>query len=206
MNALSHMNTSHLPHLSILIHSRVGAFFLLLPTKCGAGGARGGLGRDGRRRTARERLEYDDEVNGDEGEMKGGRFLPPLPHSLPIAAAAAAVARLDDHSDKFISTKKSHAISPPENQLLKPKKSESRALLNRPSFCESAICESLIAILLASWDQERKENDGLQPQEVEDGDGNKEAIVELQRSNIIGRFGSFTRLLTDPTCCDDGLY
>ncbi|KAJ1271648.1 hypothetical protein BS78_06G142800 [Paspalum vaginatum] len=38
-----------------------------------------------------------------------------------------------------------------------------------------------------------------------DGDSNKEAIVEFQQPNIIGSFGSFTRLLTDPSCCNDGL-
>lgn len=80
------MNTSHLPHRSILIHSRVGAFLLLvLPAGCGAGGARGGLGSDGRRRTVRERLEYDEEENDEEGERKGGGFLDPLPDNLPIA-------------------------------------------------------------------------------------------------------------------------
>lgn len=88
--ALSHMNTSQLPHRSILIHSRAGAFFLLPQAGCGAGGARGGLGMDGTRRAERERLEYEEEENEEEGERKGGGFLPPLPESLPIAAAAVA--------------------------------------------------------------------------------------------------------------------
>jgi hypothetical protein len=84
------MNTSQPPQRSILIHSREGGFFFpLLPAKSGAGGARGGLGRDGWRRNTRERLERGDDVNeAEEGERKGGGLLAPLPDdSLPIAAA-----------------------------------------------------------------------------------------------------------------------
>jgi hypothetical protein len=89
------MNTSHLPHRSILIHSRAGAFLLLhLAAGCGAGGATGGLGRDGRRRAARERLEYDEE----EDERKGGGFLLPMPDSITIAAAARPTAIGEEHS------------------------------------------------------------------------------------------------------------
>lgn len=86
--ALSHTNTSQPPRRSILIHSRAGAFFRLPPVKRGPGGARGGLGRDGRRRNPRERLECDDDENEAEGVRKGGGFLPAvLADSFPIPAA-----------------------------------------------------------------------------------------------------------------------
>lgn len=84
-NALSHMSISQPPRRSSRIHSRVdAALFLFLPVTGGCG-ARGGLGREGRRRTERERLEDDDEKEG-EGEGEEGLL-------------AAAAARSPPHCD-----------------------------------------------------------------------------------------------------------
>ena len=45
----------------------------------------------------------------------------------------------------------------------------------------------------------------MQPQvEVQNGDCNKGAIVELQECNVIDSLGSFTQLITAPTY-DDGI-
>ena len=47
---------------------------------------------------------------------------------------------------------------------------------------------------------ETKKSDGVQPQvEVQNGDCNKGAIVELQECNVIDSLGSFTQLIAAPT-------
>lgn len=47
---------------------------------------------------------------------------------------------------------------------------------------------------------ETKKSDGVQPQvEVQNGDCNEGAIVELQECNVIDSLGSFTQLIAAPS-------